>query len=51
MPPSFRTLWPGHRPRPGMPGALKLMDLPEKLEVLANDLTLIRQFISSRLAL
>jgi threonine synthase len=36
---------------PPMPDALKrVMDLPERLEILPNDLTLIRQFISSRLA-
>jgi threonine synthase len=35
---------------PAMPPALqKVMTLPEKLEILPNDLTLIRQFISSRL--
>ena len=35
---------------PVMPEALKrVMDLPERLEILPNDLTLIRQFISSRL--
>ena len=35
---------------PAMPDALKrVMDLPERLEILPNDLTLIRQFISSRL--
>jgi threonine synthase len=36
---------------PAMPPALqRVMTLPEKLEILPNDLTLIRQFISSRLA-
>jgi threonine synthase len=35
---------------PAMPDGLKkVMDLPEKLEMLPNDLTLLRQFISSRL--
>lgn len=35
---------------PAMPAALKkVMDLPEKLECLPNDLSLLRQFISSRL--
>ena len=32
-------------------GLKKVMDLPEKLDVLPNDLALLRQFISSRLAL
>ncbi|MBW8709163.1 MAG: threonine synthase [Alphaproteobacteria bacterium] len=37
---------------PAMPqGLKKVMDLPEKLDILPNDLTLLRQFISSRLAL
>ena len=37
--------------RPPMPEGLKrVLDLPERLEILPNDLTLIRQFISSRLA-
>ena len=36
---------------PPMPEALKrVLDLPEKLDVLPNDLALIRRFISSRLA-
>ncbi|MBA2589611.1 MAG: threonine synthase [Alphaproteobacteria bacterium] len=36
---------------PDMPESLKkVMDLPEKLDILPNDLTLLRQFISSRLA-
>ena len=36
---------------PPMPDGLKrVLDLPERLEILPNDLTLIRQFISSRLA-
>jgi threonine synthase len=36
---------------PDMPDSLKkVMDLPEKLETLPNDLALLRQFISSRLA-
>jgi threonine synthase len=36
---------------PGMPDGLKkVMDLPEKLDILPNDLSLLRQFISSRLA-
>jgi threonine synthase len=35
---------------PEMPDGLKkVMDLPEKLEILPNDLSLLRQFISSRL--
>jgi threonine synthase len=35
---------------PVMPDGLKtVMDLPERLEILPNDLTLLRQFISSRL--
>jgi threonine synthase len=35
---------------PTMPqGLQKVMDLPERLEILPNDLTLLRQFISSRL--
>ena len=39
----------GHDPE--MPeGLKKIMDLPEKLEILPNDLALLRQFISSRLA-
>jgi threonine synthase len=37
---------------PPMPEALKrVLDLPEQLDILPNDLTLIRQFISSRLTL
>ncbi len=36
---------------PDMPeGLRKVMDLPEKLDFLPNDLALLRQFISSRLA-
>ena len=36
---------------PDMPQALRrVMDLPERLEILPNELALIRQFISSRLA-
>jgi threonine synthase len=36
---------------PDMPeGLKKVMNLPEKLDILPNDLTLLRQFISSRLA-
>ena len=36
---------------PGMPDGLKkVMDLPEKLDILPNDLSLLRQFISNRLA-
>ena len=36
---------------PAVPAALqKVMNLPEKLEILPNDLALIRQYISSRLA-
>jgi threonine synthase len=37
---------------PGMPDGLKkVMDLPEKLDVLPNDLSLLRKFISNRLGL
>jgi threonine synthase len=37
---------------PDMPAGLqKLMDLPEKLDVLPNDLSLLRQFISNKLDL
>jgi threonine synthase len=36
---------------PPMPEGLKrVLDLPEQLDILPNDLTLIRRFISSRLA-
>ena len=48
--PRRRDRRPSARRRPCRSALSRLLDLPEKLEVLPNKLSLIRQFISSRLA-